>query len=108
MLLAMRRHVWVPLLVLYILLDFCTPLIDGAVSFDLDNCVDCTQVEQVRSAPPASIGRLQPGLVETMSSREALRLAPSPALAGVATRRPLLVRSDSAASGEPPDTAEDH
>lgn len=31
-----------PLLLLYLLLDFCTPVIEGAVSFDLEDCVDCT------------------------------------------------------------------
>jgi hypothetical protein len=108
MLCVVRRHAWIPFLVLYFLLDFCTPVIEGAVSFDVAKCVDCAQVERLSSAPPAGVGQLLPGLVAMTPSGQALRPAPSPEPAGATTRLPLHVRSAFAASADPPDSAEDH
>ena len=97
-----------PLLLLYLLLDFCTPMIEGAFSFDLADCEDSTRVERVRSARPAGVVQPQPGFVAMTLSEQALRPASSPALAGAAPRLPLLVRFAFAASADPPDSAEDH
>ena len=104
----MRRDVWVPLLLLYLLLDFGTPMIEGAVSFDLADCEDSTRVERLRFEGSACALQLQPGLVAMTLSEQALRPALSPALAGAAPRRPPLVRFAFAASADPPDSAEDH
>ena len=96
------------LLLLYLLLDFCTPMIEGAVSFDLADCEDGTRVERVRSARPACVVQPHPGLVAMTLTEQALHPAPSPALARAGTRLPLVVRLAFAASADPPDSAEDH
>ena len=104
----MRRDAWIPVLLLYFLLDFCTPVIDGAVGFDLDDCVDCTHVERLRSERPACVIQPEPGTPAMTPSEGALLPAPSPAPAGAATRLPFLARSASATSAGRPDSAEDH
>lgn len=104
----MAHRLWILLLVLYILLDFCTPVIDGFMSFNVDNCVDCTQVERLDSERPADVNQIHPGPVAITPSDQALRPGPSPTPAGAATRPRSLIRSALAASVAPPDSAEDH
>lgn len=104
----MAHRLWIPLLMLYILLDFCTPVIDGFMSFNVDNCVDCTQVERLDSERPTGVDRIQPGPVPITPSDQAPRPGPSPTTAGAAARPRFLIRSAHAASVAPPDSAEDH
>jgi hypothetical protein len=104
----MTHRIWIPFLVFYILLDFCTPVIDGFMSFNMDNCVDCTQVERLESERPAGVDQFQPGPVPIMPSDQALGPGPSPTLVGAATRPRSLIRSALVASIAPPDSAEDH
>jgi hypothetical protein len=108
MLWVMRRDAWIFFLVLYILLDFCTPVVEGVVSFDTDDCIDFTRVERPRAERPDCVVQPQPGLVAMTPSEQALRPAPSPALSGAGTPLPLLIRFASAASADLPDSAEDH